>query len=70
MCTRIEVPPEVTDALVPNLILQPLADNAVKHAIDPAGEGSIVVRAFREGDVLLLRVEDSERFWRERGYLA
>jgi two-component system, LytTR family, sensor kinase len=59
LSTRIERDPSLGTALVPNLILQPLADNAVKHAIGPAGEGSIIVRASREGDTILLSVEDS-----------
>jgi two-component system LytT family sensor kinase len=59
LSTRIEREPDTAMALVPNLILQPLADNAVKHAIGLAGEGSIVVRACREGETLVLSVEDS-----------
>jgi sensor histidine kinase YesM len=59
LSTRIEREPDTAMAMVPNLILQPLADNAVKHAIGLAGEGSIVVRACREGETLVLSVEDS-----------
>jgi two-component system, LytTR family, sensor kinase len=58
--TEIAVDPDVHDALVPNLVLQPLVENAMKHGIDRAGgHGSIVVRARRKGDALELVVEDT-----------
>ena len=58
--TEITVDPDVHVALVPNLVLQPLVENAMKHGIDRAGgHGSIVVRARRTGDALELIVEDT-----------
>ncbi|MES3032477.1 MAG: histidine kinase [Gemmatimonadota bacterium] len=58
--TEIAVDPDVYDALVPNLILQPLVENAMKHGIDRAGgNGTIAVRARRTGDALELIVEDT-----------
>ena len=48
------------DALVPNLILQPIVENAIRHGIalriDP---GRIEIRAARRGDMLQLRVSDN-----------
>jgi sensor histidine kinase YesM len=46
-------------AFVPNLLLQPLAENALKHGVSKAGEGSIDVHAARIGDDLVLTVRDS-----------
>ncbi|OZC03602.1 sensor histidine kinase [Rubricoccus marinus] len=49
------------DALVPNLVLQPLAENAVQHGVsrrEDAG-GRIVVSAQREGGSLVLTVRDN-----------
>jgi LytS/YehU family sensor histidine kinase len=44
---------------VPAFVLQPLVENAVRHAVAPRAEGgSIIVTARAAGDALLLRVED------------
>jgi two-component system, LytTR family, sensor kinase len=59
---RLEIDPEVLDARVPNLLLQPLVENAVRHGIAPQpGPGVIEVRARRERDVLKLIVRDNGR---------
>jgi two-component system, LytTR family, sensor kinase len=50
---------ETLDCLVPNLVLQPLVENAIKHAIALKSEGgAVTVRARRQGDMLLMEVED------------
>ena len=50
---------EALDALVPNLILQPLVENAVKHGVgNKVGVGRIEVEARREGAELVLAVRD------------
>jgi len=58
----VEVDPEVMDARVPNLFLQPLVENAVRHGIAPHAEpGVIEVRACREGEALKIKVRDNGR---------
>lgn len=55
-----EVAPQALDALVPNLILQPLVENAVKHGVSRVnGMGEIEIRAWRERDQLHLSVRDN-----------
>jgi two-component system LytT family sensor kinase len=50
----------VLDALVPNLVLQPIVENALEHgASRTGGEGRIDIRAERVGDQLLLSVRDN-----------
>ncbi len=57
---RQEIDPEVQDALVPNLILQPLVENAIKHGVSRLETvGRITLRAWREGDRLCLCVCDN-----------
>jgi two-component system, LytTR family, sensor kinase len=57
---RMEIAPDTLEALVPNLVLQPLVENAIRHGIQPhARPGQIVLQAGRDGDRLRLRVEDS-----------
>jgi sensor histidine kinase YesM len=44
---------------LPSLILQPIMENAIKYAISPRTEGgSIDVSAFRDGDLLRIRIDD------------
>jgi hypothetical protein len=53
-------PPELADLPVPNFILQPLVENAVKHAVAPSSRPVIIrVAARREGGELLLSVSDN-----------
>ena len=58
--TIVAADPDVQDALVPNLILQPLVENAMKHGVDRAGGyGTIEVQAHPDGDDLVLTVRDT-----------
>jgi two-component system LytT family sensor kinase len=57
-----KIEPETLDAQVPNLILQPLVENAVQHGIAPLEEGGqIEISSRRAGDQLLLQVRDNGR---------
>ncbi len=55
----IDVPADLLHARVPSLVLQPLVENAVRHAVAPrAGGGSVTIRASKSGDDLSLMVSD------------
>jgi two-component system LytT family sensor kinase len=59
LTVRLDVDPETLDASVPNMLLQPLVENAVKHGIAPrAGGGAIDLRARRLDGKLCLEVTD------------
>jgi len=56
---RIDVDRDTLDASVPNLILQPLVENAIRHGIAPSADaGHIEVAAHRRNGSLLLEVRD------------
>lgn len=56
---RMEIAPETLDAFVPNLILQPLVENAIRHGIAPrASAGQVDVSAGRIDGRLQLEVRD------------
>jgi len=53
------IDPDARYALVPNLMLQPLVENAIRHGIAPrAAPGNVVVAAMRRGSRLELSVVD------------
>ncbi len=55
-----DVQPSTLGALVPDLILQPLVENAIRHGVSPnAGTGRIEVRSRRDGDWLTLEIRDN-----------
>jgi LytS/YehU family sensor histidine kinase len=56
----VDASPELYDALVPPMILQPLVENAMKHAVGKsAARSQIRIAAERSGEALVLRVRDS-----------
>ena len=51
---------DAREALVPNLILQPIVENAIKHGVSQVnGTGQIELRARREGERLVITVTDN-----------
>jgi signal transduction histidine kinase len=55
-----EIGQSLTDALVPAFVLQPLAENAVRHGIAMVpGAGTLRISARAEGSTLLLEVADT-----------
>jgi signal transduction histidine kinase len=60
LTVRFEVDAEALDGLVPNLFLQPLVENAIRHGISPrSGPGWIEVSARRAADRLWIEVSDN-----------
>jgi len=60
LAVHFEIEPDTLDAEVPNLILQPLVENAIRHGIEPlASAGQIELYARREAGMLLLQVRDN-----------
>ena len=59
MRVTLDIAPDTLHATVPRMILQPLVENAVRHAIAPrAAGGHIQVNSRRAGDRLELQVVD------------
>jgi signal transduction histidine kinase len=55
----VEVPPELLSCTVPNLLLQPLVENVVKHAVAKGLRPvHAAVRACRRDDQLLVEIDD------------
>jgi LytS/YehU family sensor histidine kinase len=59
LTVRMEVAPETLDAMVPNLILQPLVENAIRHgfAVEESA-GLIVIETYRDKEDLRITVRD------------
>lgn len=61
--TRISLDPTLAEHQVPNFILQPLVENAIKHGVAQARDPScILVEARADGEDLVLCVENSLSF--------
>jgi two-component system LytT family sensor kinase len=64
---QIAVAPEVLEARVPTLLLQPLVENAIRHGIAPfSAPGEIAVTARRENGALHVFVADTGPGWNGR----
>jgi two-component system, LytTR family, sensor kinase len=60
LIVEMEVEPQTLDVMVPNLILQPIVENAIRHGIArQTNSGRITIRAFKENDRLIMQVEDN-----------
>ncbi len=59
---KVDIEPalETLDALVPNMFLQPLVENALRHGIARKAQGGrLEIRAWREGSDCVVSVQDS-----------
>lgn len=55
----IDVEPDLLDAAVPHMGLQPIVENAIAHGVGPrATPGAIIIRARRVGEALHVTVRD------------
>ncbi len=58
LTVKKEIDSSLLDLYVPRLVMQPIIENAVEHGIQPQQKGVILIRIFREGDSLILEVEN------------
>jgi hypothetical protein len=59
LTVRKDIAPEALDAFVPNMILQPLVENAIRHGVSPCETpGTISISAYRAGRMLHVEVSD------------
>lgn len=60
LTVRMLIDPETLDALVPNLILQPIVENAIRHGVVACvGKGRIEIHSSRSDGLLCLKVTDN-----------
>lgn len=60
LTTRVFVDPDALDLYVPNLILQPIVENAIRHAVAPRSTpGELEIRAKQEDGFLRIRIRDN-----------
>jgi len=59
LVVEVDIEPRAMDAHVPNLVLQPIVENAVRYAVAPRnGAGRVAIRAAREDSRLVIVVTD------------
>lgn len=60
LTVKLVVSPDTLSAEIPNLILQPIVENAIRHGVDrQSGAGLVEIRARREDGCLRLEVRDN-----------
>jgi LytS/YehU family sensor histidine kinase len=59
LTTEIQVDPQVLDVQVPNLILQPIVENAMRHAVANSNNGRIEIIAGPRNGMLQIQVKDN-----------
>ena len=72
LLVHIDLASDTLDALVPNMVLQPLVENALRHGIGRKAQGGrLEIRSWLEGDDCMLSVQDSgPGFPRDAGHLV
>jgi two-component system LytT family sensor kinase len=60
LTVQMEIDPDTLEALVPNLILQPIVENAIQHGVIACvGQGRIEIHSIRSNGLLRLKVTDN-----------
>ncbi|HKR15741.1 MAG TPA: histidine kinase [Pyrinomonadaceae bacterium] len=59
LTTEIKIDPDVLDVRVPNLILQPIVENAMRHAVGNSHAGHVEIAAFPLNGSLHIEVNDN-----------
>jgi hypothetical protein len=60
LTVEMDIDPHALTAMIPNLILQPIVENAVRHGVArQTSPGHISIRARRQGARLIMNVEDN-----------
>ena len=60
LAVETRVDPQALDALVPNMLLQPLVENAIKHGVEQRADGGRVeIDVALDGSALVVRVLDN-----------
>lgn len=54
----VDIDPGTEEVLIPPFLIQPLVENAVRHALPFEGKLTIIVRAERKDDDILISIED------------
>ncbi len=58
--TRFDIAPDVMEARLPSLLLQPIVENAIKYAVTPSEDGAdIIIDARRMTDRLVITIADT-----------
>ncbi len=59
LIVELDVDQEALDVKVPNLILQPIVENAIQHGVArQSAAGRLTIRAFKRNDRLTMQIED------------
>src|SRR5690606_7327993 len=65
---KYDLPPDLEDAKVPGMILQPLVENSVKHAVAPsAGSVTLTLAAREEYGRLVITISGDGRGGQDKG---
>src|SRR5262245_54762563 len=60
LAVQMSIEPATLDAVVPNLLLQPLVENAIRYAVEPnTGPGQVQLSSTRSNGRLILQVSDN-----------